>query len=167
MSHIPILLLHMTPGLPSDLWWLPALVLFILGAAALIDTVSSTIPDPLIFAGLFAVTALQGFYISWPEAGTHLTYALGSALFVWAINQIWYRVTKGDAIGMGDAKWTMLAVSCFDFVPAVFAWGIGACLAVIWIGVTRLARYQVTRVYFAPFLFMGLCAGLWWLRLRG
>lgn len=162
-----VFLIHTTAGLPPEAWWVPALILVILGAAALVDTITSSIPDPLIFLGLAAVTAMQGFYVSWPFAAGHLTEALITALAVWAINQLWYRILKADAIGMGDAKWTMLAVACFGVVPALFAWGLGACLAVLWMGGLRLTRAQVSRVYFAPFLFIGLLAGLYWLRLRG
>jgi prepilin signal peptidase PulO-like enzyme (type II secretory pathway) len=163
---IPNLLNQTIIGMPPEAWWLPLLVLVVLGAAALIDTFTSTIPDPLIFFGLLAVTATQGLYVSWPFAAEHLAVALATVLAIWAINQLWFRVLKADAIGMGDAKWTMLAVACFDVLPAVFAWGMGACLAVLWLGATRIARKATSRVYFAPFLFVGLLAGLYWLHLR-
>jgi prepilin signal peptidase PulO-like enzyme (type II secretory pathway) len=155
------------PNMPPEAWWLAALVLLVLGLAALVDTVTSSIPDPLIFLGLVAVTGTQGIYMSWPFAATNLAYALIAAFIVWAINQLWYRFKKVDAIGMGDAKWTMLAVACFGPGPALFAWGFGACLAVLWMGATRIVRFQIARVYFAPFLFMGLAAGLYWLRIKG
>lgn len=166
LATAKVLLAQSVTGMPPELWWMPALVLLILGAAALVDTVSSSVPDPLVFLGLLAVTGTQGVYVSWPFAAQHLALALASALVVWAINQIWYRLLKADAIGMGDAKWTMLAVACFDPLPVLFAWGFGACLAVVWMGIAWMGRYQITRVYFAPFLFIGLAAGLYWLRLR-
>ncbi len=166
LSATQNLFIHSTVGLPPQIWWLPALVLLILGSAALIDTVSSTIPDPVILMGLIAVTATQGTNVSWDFAAMHLTYALAAGLIIWGINQIWFRLMKADAIGMGDAKWTMLAVACFDVLPAIYAWGIGACLAIVWIGLTRVTRHKIARVYFAPFLFIGLIAGLYWLRLR-
>jgi prepilin signal peptidase PulO-like enzyme (type II secretory pathway) len=152
--------------MPPEIWWLSAVTLLILGAAALVDTVTSRVPDPLIFLGLLIVTATQGFYISWNFAAMHLALALASALVVWIINQLWYRVKKADAIGMGDAKWTMLAIACFDITPALFAWGFGACLATLGMGFMRATHKKIAHVYFAPFLFLGLLAGLYWLRLR-
>jgi prepilin signal peptidase PulO-like enzyme (type II secretory pathway) len=154
------------PEMPPETWWLAALVLLILGLAASIDTFTSNVPDPLIFLGLLALTALQGLEVSWPFAATHLTWALGAAFALWAINQLWYLTFKRDAIGMGDAKWTMLAVAAFDIMPGLFAWGLGACLALIWMGALLIIRRPVNRVYFAPFLFIGLVAGLYWLRYR-
>lgn len=166
LDSVKTIFAQTAPGLPPEVWWVPALVLFVLGSAALIDTITSIIPDPLIFLGLLVVTLTQGLTVSWPDAAAHLAEALAVALGIWAINQAWYRLMKADALGMGDAKWTMLAVSCFGIIPALFAWGFGACLAVAWMGTARMAHYKITRVFFAPFLFIGLCAGLYWLRLR-
>ncbi|MFY9289065.1 MAG: hypothetical protein WAO98_11260 [Alphaproteobacteria bacterium] len=159
-------LMQATTGLPPEAWWLPAVVLLILGAAALIDSFTSNVPDPLIFLGLLAVTAMQGLYVSWPFAAQHLMLALAAAITIWAINQAWYYGFRHDALGMGDAKWTMLAVSCFDIKPVLVAWGLGAILALVWMGVMKIARCEITRVYFAPFLFIGLLAGIYWLRLK-
>jgi hypothetical protein len=75
-------------------------------------------------------------------------------------------VKKSDAFGMGDAKWTVLAVSCFGIVAGFLAWALGAWLALGWMGLMRLMKRPIARVYFAPFLFIGLCAGIYWLRLR-
>jgi hypothetical protein len=60
----------------------------------------------------------------------------------------------------------MLAVTGFGIVPTLFAWGAGACLAVLVMGALLAARRPIARVHFAPFLFLGLLGGLWWLRLR-
>ncbi len=160
------LLTQSMSGMPPEAWWLAALTLVLLGAAALVDAFTSRVPDPLIFLGLLIVTAAQGFYVSWPFAAGHLTAALVAAFVVWAVNQAWYRLYKHDAIGMGDAKWTMLAVACFGAMPAIFAWGAGACLAILWIGIVRVTRQRIAHVHFAPFLFLGLLAGVYWFRLR-
>lgn len=165
-SLIQTTLLHVTPELPPDAWWLSALVLLVLFLAAVVDTFTSVIPDSLMFLGTLAVIATEGVYVSWPFAAHHLAIALVAVFGLWALNQSWYFVFKHPAIGMGDAKWTMLAVSCFELNPALFAWGFGACLAVLWLGVVRLVRYEISRVHFAPFLFIGLAVGLYWLRLR-
>ncbi|MDX2027872.1 MAG: prepilin peptidase [Alphaproteobacteria bacterium] len=152
--------------LPPEAWWVPALVFLILVAAAAIDAIKAIVPDALIFVGLLALTALQGLYVSWPFAGEHLRLAVIAGLSLWAINHLWFLAFKHDALGMGDAKWTMLAIACFGLSPVVFAWGFGACLAVLWMGSLSLVRYKITRVYFAPFLLLGLMAGIYWLRLK-
>ena len=165
-NSIQHLIAATTPALPPEAWWLAVLILLILGIAALIDSVSSIVPDPLIFIGLLVTVATQGFAVDWPFAATQLSYALVSAIVIWAVNQCWYRIFKHDAIGMGDAKWTMLAVACFGVIPGILAWGVGACLAVVWLGLLRLARRSITHIYFAPFLWIGLCAGLIWIQMR-
>jgi len=176
MPHLPLYgyiygnfregLMHATLGLPPEAWWLPAIVLFLLFCAALVDAFTSTVPDPLIFLGLAAVLAVQGMYVSWEFAGWHLLLALAAALFIWTMNELWRAAFDNDAIGMGDVKWTMLAIACFDTTPVMAAWGIGAWLALIWIGVARLYHYKLGRVYFAPFLFLGLLAAIYFFRLR-
>jgi prepilin signal peptidase PulO-like enzyme (type II secretory pathway) len=159
-------LMHATIGLPPDAWWLPAIVFFLLGCAALVDAFTSTIPDTLIIVGMLAVIVTQGMYVSWPFAAWHLVLAFGAAILVWAMNDLWRAVFDNDAIGMGDAKWTMLAVACFDITPVMAAWGVGAWLALIWIGAARVTRYKLQRIYFAPFLFLGLTTAIYLLRLR-
>lgn len=155
---------HAAVELPPEAQWLPYLVLVILGAAAAIDSFTSKVPDPLIFFGLLIAVGAEGFYVSWPFAAQHLGYALAAGIAVWVINQIWYRIFKRDAIGMGDAKWTMLAMTCFKVLPVLFAWGFGACLAVVWIGGAWLCKKRLSHVYFAPFLWAGLLVGIYWLR---
>lgn len=152
--------------MPPEAWWLPALTLLVLGAAAAVDAFTAVIPDALIFLGTVATVAVQGFYVSWPFASHHLAVALAVMAGLWAINELWHWRFRQDALGMGDAKWTMLAVACFGTLPPLFAWGFGSCLAVLWIGGLRLARRDIAHVYFAPFLFAGLLAGLYWLRLK-
>ncbi|HEU0118380.1 MAG TPA: prepilin peptidase [Alphaproteobacteria bacterium] len=155
--------MHSVPDMPPEAWWLTALVLIVLASSAAVDAFTSTVPDPLVFLGLLAVTGTQGVYVSWPFAAAHLAWAIAAAACLWAINMAWYYAFKQDAIGMGDAKWTMLAVACFGLTPAFYAWGIGAVLAILYLGAAKLVRYQLMHVYFAPFLFIGLIAGLYWL----
>lgn len=154
------------PDLPVEAWWLPVLVLFVLGVSATIDALTGTIPDWVIFLGLAAVVVTQGICVDWPFSAAHLRLAIEAGLGLWLINALWRRALKGDAYGMGDAKWTMLAVSVFDFTPALFAWGAAAVLAVAWIGGARVLKKKVENVYFGPFLFFGLLLGLYWLKLR-
>jgi len=152
------------PGTPPEIWWLAGCVLFVLALTALVDAFTSVIPDIFIFLGLGAVTATLGMTVSWEIAALHLRHALLAGFTIWVINFFWYKKFHHDALGMGDAKWTMLAVACFGFLPGLFAWGVGAILAVFFMGLMYLAHYKITRVTFAPFLFIGLSAGLYWIR---
>lgn len=155
------------PGMPSEVWWLAGLVLLILGLAAMVDAFTATVPDGLVLLGLLAVTLVQGVYVSWPYASHHLVIAIACAMALWGLNHLWYLIFRHDGFGMGDAKWTMLAVACFGFQPALWAWGVGACLAIVWLSLAWIVRHPINRVYFAPFLFIGLIAALWWFRTRG
>ena len=152
--------------LPRNIWWLPYLVILALGAAAAIDAVKGLIPDWIIFWGLFIVTATLGFVADWDTSAYHLRLAVAVGIGLWFVNQLWRKKFRRDAIGMGDAKWTMLAVDCFGFYPAVFAWVAGACLALIWLLGARLTRRKIRHVHFGPFLFTGLLMGIYWLRFR-
>jgi len=163
----PFLSLSQTmPYMPPASWWLAPLVLFLLGTLAVIDALTSKVPDPLILPSLILITVVQGYYVEWTFAGSHMLTAFAAAFTIFLLNEIWFRIGKRDALGMGDAKWTMLAVVCFGLPPALIAWGVGAILAVGWIGLARVANHPIKRVHFAPFLFFGLLAGIWWLRLR-
>ena len=113
------------------------------------------------------VTGALGFYVSWPTAAHNLGWALLVGFVIYGFNELWYRFLKRDAVGMGDAKWTVLAMSGFGLLPCLFAWGAGACIAILWMGGMRVAKRPIGHVHFAPFLFVGLLAGVWWLRLRG
>ncbi len=153
-------------GVPPDIFWIPALVLLLLGVLALEDARSGHIPDSIIAFGMILLIAAQGYYVSVIFAVMHLLLGLGLALLLWAINKAWYMWRRHDALGMGDAKWTMVAATCFGIGPAAFAWFVGAWLALLWIGLCRLFAHKITRVHFAPFLFLGLIAGIWWIRLK-
>ena len=150
--------------MPADYWWVTGGVLFILALAATVDAFTSLVPDGLILLGVIAVVGTQGRFDAWPLAAHHFAEALAAGFLIWGVNFAWYTKTHSDALGMGDAKWTVLAVACFGPEPALFAWGLGAILASCYIGIARLFRYQVSRVTFAPFLFLGLCCGLYWVR---
>ncbi len=152
------------PGMPPAYWWVAAGVLGILALSATIDAFTEIVPDVFILLGLIGIFIAQTLYSSWESAAWHFRYALAAGFFIWAVNTLWYRHFRYDALGMGDAKWTMLAVACFGVTPCVYAWGVGAILASLYIGFARLLRYQVSQITFAPFLFIGLCAGLYWLR---
>ena len=164
LDQVKSVLVDAAPGMPADIWWVTACVLFILALAALIDAFTETIPDALIFLGLFAIILMQGMFASWEIAAQHLRYAIAAGLFIWAVNFAWEKKFHTDALGMGDAKWTMLAVACFGIESAVWAWGIGSVLATIFIGLFRLFKVQMSKVTFSPFLFIGLGVGLYAIR---
>lgn len=166
MQGIPAFFAQTLPDLPASAWLLAPVILLLLAAAAAVDALTGRVPDPLIFAGLLLTTAVRGFLADWQPAANYLMMALAAGFLVWGLNQIWYRFTKRDALGMGDGKWTMLAVAAFGPLPAAIAWGSGACLALAWLGALRLIKRKTARVHFAPFLMLGLVAGVWWLRLR-
>lgn len=157
-------LIHVAPGMPPAYWWVTAGVLIILAMAATVDAFTAYIPDLMILLGLCAVTATQGMFVAWDVAAYHLFQAVFAGLLIWGVNFAWYSALGHDALGMGDAKWTMLAVACFGPTPALVAWGAGAVLAAGFIAAAHLAYYKLGRVTFAPFLFVGLCAGLFWIR---
>lgn len=167
IALIKPLALQTTIGLPEAAWWLPALVLFILAAAALSDAISMTVPDGLILLGLLAVGAVQALYVGGTYAWHHLRDALIVAVSLWCVNELWYRITKRDALGMGDAKWSALAVACFGLYPVILAWGVGAWLALTALGIKKMQQRPAYRICFAPFLFAGLIVSLWWYRFRG
>ncbi len=164
--------------LPPDAWWMPIIVLGALGGTAIYDAKKGRVPDLPIFFGLLAAVATLGFFQDWPTAGMRLAYGFGAAIVLWLINQLYYNWQKNDAIGMGDAKWTALAITGFTLKPALYAWVIGAWLGLVWLVVrstfnfihglfSRAAkREEPFRVHFAPFLFIGLLAGLYWEYLR-
>jgi prepilin signal peptidase PulO-like enzyme (type II secretory pathway) len=155
------------PGMPVAGGWLAPIVLLLLGSTAVIDARTARVPDPFIMGGLFCTIAAEGFSVDWPFAGQHLAIAFAFGFLLYLVNELWYRFMKCDAFGMGDAKWTVLAVSCFGPVAGLFAWVIGAWLALGWMAVMHVARRRpIERIHFAPFLFIGLCAGIYWLRLQ-
>jgi len=155
------------PDMPPSAWWVAAVILFVLGAGAVVDSFTATIPDPLIFLGMVALVGLQGYFVTWPFASHQLMWGMGAAALIWGVNEIWFRLFKQDALGFGDAKWSMLAVTGFGWLPVLFAWGVGAVVGSIWIGALRMMRRPTNRVHFAPFLFVGLVAGLWVVRFGG
>src|SRR5271156_3617780 len=112
---------HTMPHMPESGWWLAPVVLFLLGTLSVIDAMTAKVPDPLVLPSLIFITLVQGLFVDWGFAGLQLLYAFGVAFGLYVLNEIWFRATQHDGFGMGDAKWTMLAVACFGIVPAVFA----------------------------------------------
>lgn len=140
--------------------WLPGFVLLILLGTAAWDARTGIVPNiPLVIG---AVAILGGRLIENSVADAALYAALGFGAWgvIWLINEGWYKFFKKDAVGMGDAKWTALAVASFGGVPALFAWFAGAWVSIAWIGLCYAVGKRIKKVYFAPFLFCGLVIGL-------
>ena len=153
------------PVLPAQLWWLSGLCLLVLLALAIIDARSHRVPDAIVLAGLAGVRSVLAIFGSIPFAAAHLFKAVVAAFVIFAVNQLWFTVFKHDALGMGDAKWTGLAVSVFGFLPLIYAWGIGAVTASLSIGLHSIMRRPIRRLAFVPYLFIGLVGAILWLRL--
>jgi prepilin signal peptidase PulO-like enzyme (type II secretory pathway) len=157
---VKIFLIQASPDLPPEAWAFTGAILLALGIAAAIDARTGIVPDPLIFLGLFSVAALHGIFVSWDVAALHLRQAIAAGVLIWAINEAWFRAFKHDALGMGDAKWTMLAVAHFGIESSIVAWGVSSVIATIFIGLFRVFNHQISQVRFAPFLFVGLGVAL-------
>ena len=155
------------PETPPEAWWVGAIILAVLGISAAIDLFKGIVPDPMIFFGMIGIVAAKGIYVGWPFSAHQMTWGLVAAAIIWGINELWFRVFKHDALGLGDAKWSMLAVTTFGYLPVLFAWGIGAVLGSFWIAAQKIARRKTIYVHFAPFLFIGLVVGIWAVRLNG
>lgn len=158
---------HSMLDMPPEAWWVAVIALLVLGASAGVDLVKGIVPDPMIFFGMIGIVAAKGIYVNWPFSAHQMTWGLIAAAIIWGVNELWFRIFKHDALGLGDAKWSMLAVTCFGPFAVLFAWGIGALLGSFWIGVQKLARRPKVYVHFAPFLFVGLIGGIWFVRLGG
>jgi prepilin signal peptidase PulO-like enzyme (type II secretory pathway) len=135
-------------------------VLLILFGTAAWDARTGIVPNIPLMIGTAAILAGRLFSNGWEDALTYAAYGFGAWVFIWLTNEGWYKFFKKDAVGMGDAKWTGLAVATFGGVPALFAWFAGAWVSIIWIIGCYAVGIKIKKVYFAPFLFCGLVIGL-------
>jgi len=140
---------------PYAAWPVGLIVLAALVWTAFVDARTGLVPPwPLLGAGalLLAVIAIQT-----PEMiGELLLPALAFYTAVWSLNMMWRLLYKHDALGMGDASWSFLACLAYNWRPVVFAWAIGAIIALLFLGARRLAGKSHGHVYFVPFLLAGL-----------
>lgn len=140
--------------------WLPAFVLAVLFGTAAWDARTGIIPNIPILVGTLAMTGGRFLANGWQDALYYLGLGVGACVIIYLINEGWYRLFKKDAIGMGDAKWTGLAIVAFGPIASIFAWFAGSWLSLLWIGGCYLFRVRIKKVYFGPFLFLGLIIGL-------
>ncbi|MGE3770905.1 MAG: hypothetical protein AB7G06_08160 [Bdellovibrionales bacterium] len=142
--------------LPFDVpVWIGALSLLALAGTALYDARTGLVPPvPLAVATLLLMFGLISV-----DAARAFTAPLYAVLFyagVWAVNEAHYRITGRDALGLGDAHWSLVAVMAYGPLPVLMAWGAGAWLAIFWLGGLKLLKRPAGHVYFVPFLFAGL-----------
>lgn len=141
--------------------WMPAFVLAILFGTAAWDARTGIVPNIPLLVGAVAVAITRFVFEEWNVAVLYIGMGLAAWAGVWALNEIWFRVFGKDAVGMGDAKWTALAVATFGPVAgALFAWFAGSWVSIAWIIGSYAVGIRIKKVYFAPFLFCGLVIGL-------
>jgi prepilin signal peptidase PulO-like enzyme (type II secretory pathway) len=140
--------------------WLPFGIAMILFATAAWDARTGIVPNIPLLLGAIAIIAGRFMAKGIPDAITHLALGFGTWVVLWALNEAWFHFFKKDAIGMGDAKWTALAATTFGIVPAGLAWIFGSWVSIVWIGFCYLIGRRIKKVYFAPFLFVGLMGAM-------
>ena len=153
----------LTESYPSNFWFIPAVVLCILGATAWVDGRTGRVPDlPLLIGTILALA-----FFAWGEgmvAAGGRVIIIGVTVFaLWFVNFIYYRRSGRDGLGFGDAKWSGLAVSVFPVTAVIWAWLIASLTALLWLAVRRRQiPFSQQSLYLAPFLFFGLVVALVW-----
>jgi prepilin signal peptidase PulO-like enzyme (type II secretory pathway) len=146
--------------------WLAMPVWVVLAVTAVIDARTGRVPDRWLMVGAAFgfLCLLEGANVMSAGYGLFtfrtVTQRLLSCVLLgaglWSINEIYRFIRHHDALGMGDAKWSMLAAMVFGAWPVVFAWFVGAWLALGWLFAKRKLKLRHDRVYFVPFLLLGL-----------
>lgn len=162
MSYILNLLASLPGPQPEQAWFLLPVVLGTLGLTALIDARTGRVPDSILFIGYVTALGSSAAYEGWNTAFIRVAMTLAVVAVLWFVNRFFRYLWQRDAFGMGDAKWTGLAVLGLSLSPALWAWIYGAWLGVAWMGLRWLAGLIWPQlrgegyVHFAPFLFIGL-----------
>ena len=136
--------------------WAALLVWAVLVGTAYVDARRGRVPDVPLLGGALGVGVALLFMQPPLFLLERALLALTVGAAIWAGNELWYRWRGQDAVGMGDAKWSMLAVLAFGLAPVLWGWVVGAWLALGWMLALRLGRREIRRVFFAPFLCVGL-----------
>lgn len=140
--------------------WLAFGIYLILFATAAWDARTGIVPNAPLFIGAAAWLLALYMTTGWKSVGIAAAWGAGAWFVIWALNELWFRFFGKDAVGMGDAKWTALAIMVFSGFPALAAWFAGAWISIFWIAGSYFLRRPIRKVYFAPFLFCGLTLGL-------
>ena len=165
------LMLILRAEYPAIVWYVPSLVLCVLAIAAFVDARTGRVPSMLLIFGMIGAVISYTFFSSWGEGFERFYLALIPVFILCLINYVCVQVMRHDAFGMGDVQWTGLAAFAFGPWPLFWTWVGGACLALIWLGLKRALSKVITifdsdyyegheYVHFVPFLFITLCAAL-------
>lgn len=140
-----------------------ACVWLVLVSTAWIDGRTGRVPDKYLLVGFVAALAACILASLHNPSGTPLTFiltplaaALAFGAFIWGVNELWFRWRKQDALGMGDAKWSVVAALACGIVPVLWAWALAAWLGLAWLGLSRWRGAARPHLHFTPFL----CAAL-------
>lgn len=131
----------------------------ILLLTAWIDGRTGRVPDRYLLAGFVCalaatiLAALHNPHVS-PLILTLAPLAAALALggLIWGINELWYRWRGQDALGLGDAKWSVVAALAFGIIPVLWAWALAAWLGLAWLGLSRWRTAARPHLHFTPFL---------------
>lgn len=133
------------------------LLLVLLAALTVIDMRQMRLPDPLTLA--LAVSGLLATWMLWPSLlWQHLVAAAVTAVGLWGLSTLWWRLRGAEALGLGDVK--LGAAAALWLGPAVsMAITLAAALGLL-VALTgwTLGRFNLQQpLPFGPFL----CFGLW------
>ena len=122
-------------------WWAGGVALAALIYTAIVDARTGLVPPyPLLAAGLVAVI---GWLVVNPVLATpHILYAFSGYAVIWSLNMVWRLLYKHDALGMGDASWTALAILAYGWQLCIAAWGGGALLALLFLAIRKAIGKQ-------------------------
>jgi len=142
-------------------------VLFILAIIAIVDAKTGKVPFvPLVFLFVISFVFLAVF-ADISLAIERIYIAILPSVILYVLNLLCVKITKHDAFGMGDIKFTFVIAFIFGLSPAIWSWFIGSWIAVLWIFIRKIIKrsskdkYQGhIYVHFVPFLFFGLCLSL-------
>lgn len=130
---------------------------------ACIDARTGRVPDKFLLVGFVcALTATILAALNHPDVSplipvlAPLAAALALGGLIWGVNELWYRSRGQDALGMGDAKWSVVAALAFGLVPVLWAWALAAWLGLAWLGLSHWRAAARSHLHFTPFLAVAL-----------
>lgn len=138
--------------LPADLpLWAGAFAMLALLYTAVVDARTGLVPPlPLALSAMVLMIGLIDSHSS--RAVSAPLYALLFYIGIFLVNELHYRITQRDALGMGDAHWSLVCVLAFGVPITLMAWGVGAWLGLAWLGMRRILKKPAQQVYFVPFM---------------
>ena len=151
---------------PKEIWFVPIIILFVLGVLAAYDAVTGRVPGaPMSILTGWAI-GLLWWYSGWQIAADRLAHAVFLIAALWLGNELYVKFAGRDAYGFGDAKWSGVALIGFGMNHVFVAWIVGAWIAVFWLSLRWVSRkigsdgeFDST-IHFVPFLFVGLLLSL-------